>query len=79
MWVYQNPYRSAKTITPGTEVKPSRGVLISCTVAGAQSLKLAGGDAIAVDVVEGSVILELSVVDAPASGTTATATVTALY
>lgn len=73
-------YRNAETITPGTALKHGgNGVLITATVAGVQKLLLAGGDEIAVTVATGSIFLHgISVIDAPASGTTATAVVTVL-
>lgn len=66
----------AKLITPGTPVTAGRAVLISCTVAGLQKLLTKGGDTITTQVAVGAtVIQDLAVVDAPSSGSTATATV----
>lgn len=74
-----SPYTASAPITPGTPVTAGRGVLISCTVAGNQSLKLSGGNTITVPVNVGTSLIDnMAITDAPAAGTTATATVTAL-
>ena len=73
------PYTAAAAITPGTAVTAGRAVLIACTTAGNQALKLSGGTTIIVPVAVGASILDnFAITDAPTSGTTATATVTVL-
>ena len=72
-------YTVAAQITPGTPVAAGRGVLINCTAAGLQALKLAGGATVLVPVNLGASILDgWSITDAPVAGTTATCIVTAL-
>jgi hypothetical protein len=75
------PYRKAKQVTPGTRLRDEgRAVYIDCTVAGTQQLELPSGGVIPVQVEVGPNLLEdIIVVDAPASGTTATATVHVLF
>lgn len=73
------PYTVARPITPNTNVTAGQAVLIACTVAGNQVLELSSGNTISVPVVVGSSIIDnIAVIDAPSSGTTATATVTVL-
>lgn len=73
------PYTVARPITPNTNVAAGQGVLIACTVAGNQVLELSSGNTITVPVVVGASFFDnLAVIDAPSSGTTATATVTVL-
>ena len=72
-------YANATKITPGTPVSAADGVLISCSVAGTQKIKLKGGDPIALQVNLGPNLLDgFAVSDAPVGGT-ATADVYALY
>lgn len=73
------PYTVARPITPNTNVAAGQGVLIVCTVAGNQVLELSSGNTITVAVAVGTSFIDnLAVIDAPSSGTTATATVTVL-
>lgn len=72
-------YGVVRPITPGTNVTAGQAVLIACTVAGNQTLELSGGGTISVPVVVGATWIDnIAVIDAPASGTTATATVSVL-
>ena len=77
--VSRAPYTVARPITPNTNVAAGQAVLISCTVAGNQVLELSSGNTITIPLVVGVAYIDnIAVIDAPSSGTTATATVTVL-
>lgn len=75
-----HPYRSAVQLTPGGRAQSGDGVFISRSSAGNVMLQLVGGGVIEFPASVGpNLIDDLSVVDAPAAGTTATAKVYNLY
>lgn len=80
----QNSYSQAVALVVGTPVAalindlPISGILITATVAGNVSILLAGGQTVVVAAVVGSVIHPLAAIGVNTSGTTATATYSAL-